>query len=73
MPTPPADALASLDGYPFEARYREGARAEAVRLADPAKVPYAYFARVLPGAIATARGSIPHPRRSDGGLWHAFV
>jgi hypothetical protein len=42
--------LARLDGYPFEARYSEGARDEAVRLADLAKDAYDYFAAMFPGA-----------------------
>lgn len=49
VPTVPTDALATLDGYPFEALYSEGARAEAIRLAGLAKEAYEYFRRVLPG------------------------
>jgi hypothetical protein len=41
--------LARLDGYPFEARYSEGARAEAVRLAELAKDAYEYFSGLFPG------------------------
>jgi hypothetical protein len=72
VPTEPADALASLDGNPFEGRYSQGARAEAVRLADLAKEAYAYFARIFSGA-SPRLASVPHPRRLDGRLWHAFV
>lgn len=43
------DSLARLNGYPFEVRYSESARAEAVRLADMAGAAYAYFARAFPG------------------------
>ncbi len=43
-----SNGLASLDGYPFEVRYSEGAHAEAVRLAELAKDAYEYFARVFP-------------------------
>ncbi len=40
----------TLDGYPFDARYSEGARDEAVRLAELTKDAYDYFASVFPGA-----------------------
>ncbi len=39
--------LARLEGHPFEPRYRKGARAEAVRLAELAKAAYEYFTRVF--------------------------
>jgi hypothetical protein len=42
--------LARLDGYPFDARYSEGARDQAVRLAELMKDAYGYFAGVFPGA-----------------------
>jgi hypothetical protein len=42
--------LARLEGYPFDARYSEGARDQAVRLADLTKEAYDYFAVVFPGA-----------------------
>ena len=42
--------LATLDGYPFDARYSEGARDQAIRLADLTKDAYTYFATVFPGA-----------------------
>src|SRR5262249_42603188 len=42
--------LAKLDGYPFDARYSEGAREQAVRLADLTRDAYEYFAVVFPGA-----------------------
>src|SRR5215472_14239986 len=41
--------LARLDGYPFDARYSEGARDQAVRLAGLTRDAYDYFAVVLPG------------------------
>ncbi|HYT78697.1 MAG TPA: hypothetical protein VEQ37_05490 [Actinomycetota bacterium] len=47
--TASADSLPKLDGYPFEARYSESARAEAVRLADMAGDAYAYFAGAFLG------------------------
>jgi hypothetical protein len=42
--------LATLDGYPFDARYSAGARDQAVRLAELTKDAYNYFAVVFPGA-----------------------
>lgn len=42
--------LPTLHGYPFDARYSEGARDEAVRLAELTKDAYEYFAIVFPGA-----------------------
>ena len=42
--------LPILDGYPFDARYSEGAREEATRLAELTKDAYDYFAIVLAGA-----------------------
>src|SRR5262245_9394381 len=42
--------LARLDGYPFDARYSEGARDQAIRLAELTKDAFDYFAVVLPGA-----------------------
>jgi hypothetical protein len=41
--------LARLDGYPFDARYSEGAREEAVRLADLTRDAYEYLAIEFPG------------------------
>jgi hypothetical protein len=41
--------LARLEGYPFDARYSDGARDEAVRLADLTRDAYEYFAVVFPG------------------------
>ena len=41
--------LAKLDGYPFDARYSEGARDQAVRLADLTRDAYDYFAVVFMG------------------------
>ena len=40
--------LAKLDGYPFDARYSEGARDQAVRLAELTKSAYDYFSAVFP-------------------------
>jgi hypothetical protein len=40
--------LARLDGYPFDARYSEGARDQAARLAQLAKDAYDYFSVVFP-------------------------
>lgn len=40
--------LARLEGYPFEVRYSEGTRAEAVRLAELAKDAYEYFTGLFP-------------------------
>jgi hypothetical protein len=45
-----ANGLGRLDGYPFAVRYSEGARAEAVRLAQLTKDAYEYFVQLLPGA-----------------------
>ena len=63
-----ADRLARLDGYPFEARYSEGARAEAVRLAELAKDAYEYFTRLFPGTepAITARFLRPADWPSGG-------
>jgi hypothetical protein len=44
-----AQRLATLDGYPFDARYSEGARDQAVRLASLTREAYMYFASVFPG------------------------
>jgi hypothetical protein len=41
--------LATLDGYPFDARYSEGARDEAVRLAGLTRDAYEYFSVIFPG------------------------
>jgi hypothetical protein len=41
--------LAILDGYPFDARYSEGARDQAVRLAELTRDAYEYFAVVFLG------------------------
>jgi hypothetical protein len=58
--------LARLDGYPFDARYSEGARDEAVRLADLTREAYEYFALELPGVrpqlIATYLKPVDWPR-----------
>jgi hypothetical protein len=40
--------LARLDGYPFDARYSEGGRDQAVRLAQLTKDAYDYFSVVFP-------------------------
>jgi hypothetical protein len=40
--------LARLDGYPFDARYSEGARDQALRLAQLTKDAYDYFSVVFP-------------------------
>jgi hypothetical protein len=45
-----ATRLARLDGYPFDARYSDGAREQAVRLAGLTKDAYEYYAAVFPGA-----------------------
>jgi hypothetical protein len=42
--------LERLGGYPFDARYSQGARNEAVRLAGLVKDAYQYFAVAFPGA-----------------------
>src|SRR6266542_1986090 len=44
-----AKRLATLHGYPFDARYSEGARDQAVRPASLTREAYMYFASVLPG------------------------
>jgi hypothetical protein len=56
-----ADSLPRLDGYPFDVRYSESARAEAVRLADLAKDAYEYFVGVFPNTkpAVTARFLTP--------------
>ncbi len=64
MTTEPADALTRLDGYPFEARYSQGARTEAVRLADLAKEAYAYFTHLF-WRVAETHGLLSHPQRLD--------
>jgi hypothetical protein len=50
VPAVAADELVRLDGYPFEVYYSEGARGEAVRLAELAKDAHGYFSRVFPRA-----------------------
>ena len=47
------NSLVRLDCYPFEVRYSENAREQAVRLAELAKDAYAYFAVVFPGSSRT--------------------
>jgi hypothetical protein len=58
--------LARLEGYPFDARYSEGARDEAVRLADLTRDAYEYFAVEFPGVrpqlIATYLKPVDWPR-----------
>jgi hypothetical protein len=49
-PAASPDSLPRLGGYPFDVRYSESARADAIRLADLMRGAYEYFARVLPGA-----------------------
>jgi len=44
-----AKRLTTLDGYPFDARYSEGAHDQAVRLASLTREAYMYFASVFPG------------------------
>lgn len=39
--------LAGLEGYPFEVRHSEGARARATAAADVAAAAYAYFSRLF--------------------------
>jgi len=41
--------LATLEGYPFDARYSAGAHDQAVRLAELTRDAYQYFAVVFPG------------------------
>jgi hypothetical protein len=55
------DELARLDGYQFEVRYSEGARAEAVRLSGLAKDAYEYFTGLFPATepAITARFLTP--------------
>jgi hypothetical protein len=45
-----AAELASLEGYPFEVRYSDGALARATAGADVAAAAYAYFSRQFSGA-----------------------
>jgi hypothetical protein len=68
MQAVPAAGLARLDGYPFDARYSEGAHAEAARLAELAKDAYEYFTRVFPGIepAITARFLTPADWPGDG-------
>jgi hypothetical protein len=47
-PTLSAMPVATLDGYPFDARYSGSAREQAMRLADLVKDGYAYFATIFP-------------------------
>jgi hypothetical protein len=41
--------LPTLNGYPFEVRYSDGAREQAVRLAGLTKDAYEYYAAIFPG------------------------
>jgi hypothetical protein len=59
------NSVVRLDCYPFEVRYSENAREQAVRLAELAKDAYAYFAVVFPGSSRTLHGVIPHARRLE--------
>jgi hypothetical protein len=58
--------LGKLDGYPFDARFSEGARDQAVRLADLTRDAYDYFAVTFPGTrpqlIATYLKPVDWPR-----------
>jgi hypothetical protein len=59
--------LARLEGYPFEARYSEGARAEAVRLAELAKEAYEYFSGLFPGTEPAVTARFLRPADWPGG------
>jgi hypothetical protein len=58
--------LAKLDGYPFDARYSEGARDQAVRLAELMKDAYGYFAGVFPDARPQILATLLKPRTGSG-------
>jgi hypothetical protein len=64
-----ANGLAKLDGYPFEARYSEGARAEAVRLAELAKDAYAYFTGLFPKTEPAITARFLRPADWPGGAY----
>jgi hypothetical protein len=59
--------LRSLDGYPFEALYSEGARPEAVRLAELAKDAYEYFTHVFGGTEPAITARFLRPADWPGG------
>jgi hypothetical protein len=63
-----AKELARLDGYPFDVRYSEGARTEAIRLAELAKEAYEYYTRQFSGTAPaiTARFLTPADWPSGG-------
>jgi hypothetical protein len=50
LATMDAKPAATLDGYPFEVRYSQGAGEQALRLADLAKEAYEYFATLFPAS-----------------------
>jgi hypothetical protein len=50
LATMDAQPVATLDGYPFDVRYSQNAREQAVRLADLAEEAYGYFATLFPGS-----------------------
>jgi hypothetical protein len=64
-----ANGLARLDGYPFEARYSEGARAAAVPLAELAREAYEYFTRLFPGTEPAITARFLRPADWPGGAY----